>query len=55
MSKWDRVNIAALGPCCVAAVHGRAELAREGAVIACAGCGLPITCRGGIWTRGPAC
>ena len=51
MSKWDRVNVAALGRCCVAAVHALARLPLDGEVIACAVCGRPVVFVAGIWTR----
>ena len=52
MSKFDRVNVGALRPCCIAAVHGRAELAADGAMMTCAACGGLIVLRDGMWTRG---
>jgi hypothetical protein len=59
VSKWDRVDLAALGGCCVGEVQARAALGAEGERLGCRGCGAPLVFRRGVWARAsaalPAC
>jgi hypothetical protein len=51
VSKFDRVNVAVLGGCCVGVIQRRGALGAEGDVIACAACGGRAVFRGGVWAR----
>lgn len=52
MSKWDRVNVATLNPCCVGTVQQRPGFGRDGDTGKCGGCDKQLTVRKGIWTGG---
>jgi hypothetical protein len=52
MNKWDRVNVSVLSRRYICAIQGRNELAAEETLIACAGCGIQLVFRNGIWTSG---
>lgn len=51
MSKFDRVDLRALGACCVDAVQQRPQLAAEGDVMCCRRCPAVLAVTGGVWSR----
>lgn len=50
MSKWDRVDVHALGGCCVGEVQQLAALGAEGERLGCRGCGAALEFASGVWT-----
>jgi hypothetical protein len=50
MSKFDRVNVQTLAPCCIGTIQRRPELAAEDTGTPCAECGTALVFHHGKWT-----
>lgn len=50
MSKFDRLDLRALSPCCTGTIQQRPGYATENAATECDECGTPLVFRKGTWT-----
>lgn len=50
MSKFDRLDLRALSPCCTGTIQQRPGYATEDAATECDECGTPLVFRKGTWT-----